>query len=285
VPNTALRTRSDFERHLFPDAEGNLFANYGDLVLSSVFQPIVDAQRRLRAYEALLRTATLKGTLIQPQALFQAAARSAAEGIDQVNLDRIASIIHLRNYARYRLPYPLHLNVLVASACDGFVERDSGAALARRLSNLGLVPGKVVYEISAEFAPEEPRLVRAARQLRSNGIRYALEDYRGSAGAQALARRLAPNVIKIDRELLQAHMAGKGAPLREALDLARETKAVTVALGIETPQQFAAMVDAGVDLFQGYYLGHPEALAVFHGRSLQPAYAPAIEAPEEVLVP
>jgi EAL domain-containing protein (putative c-di-GMP-specific phosphodiesterase class I) len=281
---------NELERHLFPDVDGNIFANFGDLILHSAFQPIVDGQRRTCAYQALLRPATLSGAPASAAQLFGRGAKEGAARAQMLSLDRLALLVHLRNYARYGLAYPIHIKVLATT----LIEALSGAAgrgqLACQLAAAGIARRKVVFEIGAlarpdAYAiegPEEVQLAGALSVLREDGYTFCLGNDVPEHLIAARLRRLAPPVVKLDRARVHRYADGDTSAVQASLALARELGALTVAKGIETPQQLAAMIRAGVDRFQGHFLGRPAPLSAFHYRPIVRAQADTAPRPEDL---
>jgi EAL domain-containing protein (putative c-di-GMP-specific phosphodiesterase class I) len=70
---------------------------------------------------------------------------------------------------------------------------------------------------------------------------------------------LRPEIVKLDRELILGCVPGN-RPFKllcSIVNLCKEMNAKTIAEGIETPTEFHAAVEAGVDYAQGYLLGRP----------------------------
>jgi EAL domain-containing protein (putative c-di-GMP-specific phosphodiesterase class I) len=80
---------------------------------------------------------------------------------------------------------------------------------------------------------------------------------------------LAPNVIKIDRELITNIDQD---PLKQAIvggimSMAVQSNITTLAEGVETAQEFAYIKQIGIQLVQGFYFARPapEPLKTFDG--------------------
>jgi EAL domain-containing protein (putative c-di-GMP-specific phosphodiesterase class I) len=251
-PATAKR---ELDRNLFPGADGSVFAVYEDYVLRSAFQPIFDRRRQLCAYEALLRPSTLSGAPTSPDQIFHTQPRGDAERARQIMLDKLASLVHLRNYARYRLLFPVHINVLPATLIDGFASFPGRSPIDGRLAAIGIAPQNVVFEVTEDSHADEARLAAAIIEMRRSGYQFGVDDYGDGNASTARARLLSPNVIKLDRRLVGKYMRGDTREVLSAIELARGIQAKTVAEGIEAPLQFEVLSRAGLDMFQGNYLG------------------------------
>jgi EAL domain-containing protein (putative c-di-GMP-specific phosphodiesterase class I) len=284
VNNMILENKRDFDRHLFPGADGQVFAVYEDFVLRSAFQPIYDARRQLRAYEALLRPSTLSGARTSPDKLFHVEPVNEEQRVRQINLDRLAGLMHLRNFARYRVPVPVHVNVLPASLIDGFSSKSGRSLFDERVAELGIAPAHVVFEVTEDFHADEDRMAAAVSHMRHSGYQFGVDDFGEGNSSAARVRLLAPNVIKLARRLVLRYLEGDTREVQAALELAARIQALTVAEGIETPLQFQVMSRAGLDLFQGYYLARPAPLSDFHGLPGQGARPTKTTVSDEMLI-
>ena len=125
---------------------------------------------------------------------------------------------------------------------------------------------RVVLEIT-EHAPVEDYETLGARmeELRSRGIRLAIDD--AGAGFASLRHviRLAPDFIKLDIGLIRdidcnpAQRALASALIR----FAAETGAGIIAEGIERQEELETLRDLGVHTGQGFLLGPPGPLDLF----------------------
>ncbi|MCB1013973.1 MAG: EAL domain-containing protein, partial [Acidimicrobiales bacterium] len=97
------------------------------------------------------------------------------------------------------------------------------------------------------------------RQAKELGISLALDDFgTGSSSIQSV-RTFRSDVMKIDRQFVQGlGMAREDTAIVELmLALAKELGMVTIAEGVETPQQLEALRRLRCDRAQGYLFGHP----------------------------
>lgn len=121
-------------------------------------------------------------------------------------------------------------------------------------------PSRIVIELTEHAAVEDyPLLVSALAGLRRAGVRLAIDD--AGAGFASLMHilRLAPDFIKLDRQLISGIDLD---PVRRSLAaslmrFAEETGARIVAEGVETAAELAALEDLGVRYAQGFHLARP----------------------------
>ncbi len=134
-------------------------------------------------------------------------------------------------------------------------------ALARVLE--GHDCSRLVLEVTEEAPIEDYDAFAAGLlELRSRGLRLAVDD--AGAGFASLRHilRLAPDVIKLDRTLIdQVDTSRASRALAAAfVSFAREVGSLVLAEGIERALQLETLLDLGVTLGQGYRLGRPGAL-------------------------
>ena len=92
-----------------------------------------------------------------------------------------------------------------------------------------------------------------------DGVRIAVDDV--GAGYDTLARMesLRPAFLKLGRTALAGveDEGARRASIRSLVGFAREHSCTVIAEGIETARQRDALVECGVPLGQGFYLGRP----------------------------
>ena len=119
----------------------------------------------------------------------------------------------------------------------------------------------LVIEVTEDSRLDLTELSRLLEQLRGRGARIAMDDT--GAGYDGLRRlvRLRPEIVKLDRELVHAvHQHPEKRAMVEALvSFCRQTGSVMCAEGIENVEELRTLVELGVDLGQGWFVGRPAA--------------------------
>ncbi len=132
-------------------------------------------------------------------------------------------------------------------------------AIARRLS---LPMERICFEVvETEEFPDLSFLQRILDEYRAQGAMVALDDLGAGHSSLSYLRKLRPDVVKIDRDLI-AGLADDPARQRllgALIDYAHELDIRVVAEGIETAADLAATRALGADLGQGWYIGRPAA--------------------------
>ena len=220
---------------------GALDETLRDKRFGMVFQPIVDlARRRVFAYEALVRPHLHSS----PPALIADGARQGRLGLLGRTL-RTASIAGCPDY-------PLFINVQPDELLEHFLVQPDDPIFNHR---------QAVYVELTEAVPLQ-RLDLCAQMLQeiqARGVHVVVDDLGSGYSNLRYLADLKPRVVKLDRELITGLRAGsrRFTLVRALVTLCNELEAVVVAECIETPEELAAVIDAGCHLGQGYVLARP----------------------------
>jgi len=235
-------------------ADSGIEAKFHDYRIQSAFQPIFSfAHGRPVGYEGLARARSSADAPVSPGELFA----SAGTLEDTVFLDRLLRALHLANFNDPAFEQAwLFLNISPATVING---RVWGPFFKEMLQTFGMPPRRVVVEITENETPDERVLEDAARYYKDIGCLVAIDDF--GAGHSNFNRiwRLKPDIIKLDRQMV-AQAALDPAARRGLLGIAgllHEIGALVLAEGIETEEEARVVVQAEVDLLQGYFLQRP----------------------------
>jgi len=196
--------------------------------MSDIFlglQPIFDRDQRIVAYELLFRSLLggFENDPIDPETATSQVILNAFSdiGVERLGYDKL-----------------LFLNLTEGLLTSDLIET--------------LPPERVVLEI-LETVRITPRLVESARRLVERGFTLALDDFVYTPEWRPLveiAGIIKFDVLGADRAAINAKLATLPPGHRPRL----------LAEKIETRQQFQDCLDLGFELFQGYYLAHPEVI-------------------------
>lgn len=244
--------------------------------ITSVYQPIVDLHAgHVVAMEALARGP--RGPLETPDALF-AAARAAGR---LAALEFRCQEAAVTGALRARLGMPLFVNV----EPEGIEGGDLPAL--RRVEALagGRVP--LVLEITERALTARPaELIDLLARARERGWGIALDDVGADPRSLALMTIVRPDIIKLDRELVQRTDEPHAASVVTAIAAECErTGAVVLAEGVESPAHRRAAAACGAQLGQGYLFGRPGPLAAGRGADWCPPRIPALQAVADEATP
>ena len=253
-----LNSQAAFEQHLHRDISGRYIAKYADCWMQSVFQPIFYRSGGVFGYEALLRVHNDAGEAIRPD-LFLASLPIS----QQIDADRLARVIHIRNFAASQVSCCLTLNLLPTTVMHEAGYHGNYELFLQRLEALGIGNGRVILEIvEYEVEEGEDALSVALRTACNAGFGLAVDDFGAMASGHSRVRALCPDIIKVDRSLLLDYIKGDGGRMVNVLRMGWEVGSRMLVEGIEDLAQYEAMQALGVELYQGFYLGMPDFLPV-----------------------
>jgi EAL domain-containing protein (putative c-di-GMP-specific phosphodiesterase class I) len=211
--------------------------------ISTVFQPIVHlATKQITGFEALSRFPGEEG----PEWWF-ARAWEAGLGADlELAAVRAAfgGLAHLPGDAY------LAVNVSPTAMID-----------PRFLGTVTSVdPRRIVVEVTEHDAVEDyGRLAAVGAALRGLGVRIAIDDVGMGVASLVHLVQLSPDIIKVDAGLVRAvdSSAARQAMIAALVSFAARTGADLVAEGIETADEYEALVALGVPCGQGFHIAVP----------------------------
>ncbi|WP_053062412.1 EAL domain-containing protein [Photobacterium aquae] len=248
-----LRTREELERYLVHTEFGHQ-ANYLQYDLKSAFQPIVTRKGELFGYEALLRLEDKTGRVLDTGQVFKSYRPPSP---DMINIDRLARVIHLRNFATLYPSSYLFLNMTPSALMDSEHQNSTNSVLIPRIQQLGIPAGHVYFEILEHHYDSDEQLAVATGTLKAAGLKLAIDDYGVDGSSEQRVRALCPNIMKTDRSLLQQYRLGRKAPLLDAIVLAKSMGIKVLIEGVEDAVDFANAQALEADYLQGYYIGRP----------------------------
>jgi EAL domain-containing protein (putative c-di-GMP-specific phosphodiesterase class I) len=109
--------------------------------------------------------------------------------------------------------------------------------------------------------------IDALAMIRRLGVSVAMDDFGTGYSSLAHLRSLPIDTVKIDRSFVEAvDRPFEAALVRSVVELARVLWLRTVAEGVETAAQAAALAELGCDFGQGYLFGRPVAAGDFEPR-------------------
>ena len=97
------------------------------------------------------------------------------------------------------------------------------------------------------------------RNYRQDGFKIAVDDLGAGYSSLESIVEIRPEAIKLDRHIVNGVSDDpyKNSIVKLFVAFCRENGIICVAEGIETKQDFDALIELGVDAGQGYYLCRP----------------------------
>jgi len=237
--------------------------------LRVAYQPIVDGDGQLVAFEALLRWRHALRGVIPPDVFIPVAERAMMIG-------------EIGNYVLRQVCEDLgdlpDVAVNINLSANQISMPDLKQKLLDILSETKTEPRRVVLEIteSASLAANK-RIADQISALQDVGFNIALDDFGMGYSEFNQLRALPYDVIKIDKSYICAlgtdHVTD--VFVSAVVEIARRSGKYVVAEGIETKDDLLRASAAGCDRFQGYYFGKPVFLEDIASSRLD--YNPEIE--------
>ena len=236
---------------------GQILARKG---LQAHYQPIVQLKNgTVMGHESLIR-GPANSPLHTPDALFEAA---RAENLT-VELEQACLREGIRSWAIQAPDKRLFLNLSARAIVEMF-NRMAMSGVMQALEAAAVSPAALVIEVTEhEHITDLPRLIAAATALRTQGLRFALDDFGDGRSSLRLWAELRPEIVKIDKYFIHRLQdeAVKVQTLKGLTRFAETFGTVLVAEGIETEAELQIVRDLGIELGQGYFLGRPDPVPV-----------------------
>ena len=241
----------DQDRQRIAEMEGMLRQAINSGAIEPVFQPLVSAATGMTTgLEALARWRSPAGS-ISPEIFIPLAEKSGL--IDALGIHMLrTSIACAKNWSGLTLS----VNVSPIQLCNP----DFGAQVIAVLQEFAFDPTRLTLEITEGVLISNPdQARRSINQLKSIGIRFALDDFGCGYASIGALRQFGFDRVKIDRSLVSSvEDEGNGVDvLRATISLATALGIPVTAEGIETANQAAILRAAGCDQLQGYMVGKP----------------------------
>ena len=213
----------------------------GDLYIA--VQPIIDIQRRdIFGYEGLLRCKS--GNWKSPPQILDAANDEGSLGALGRGLRELCTIAAPRSH--------LFLNVNPAEFDEGWLVRPDDPMFAHDKD--------IFIELTESVPLSHFRMCHTIlHEMRSRGVFLAVDDLGAGYSNLKYIADLQPEIVKLDRSLVAGVTAKSRLDrlLRSLVRLCHDMGARVVCEGIETEDEYRAVVDAGANFAQGYFLARP----------------------------
>ena len=137
------------------------------------------------------------------------------------------------------------------------------ARLADQLGCYGVSPSQLMVEITeSEYVPLDAAWYRAVHELRSLGIKLAIDDFGSGYSSIERLQHLPVSHIKFDRRFVQSAVGPFGRILEGVARFGAASGIEIIAEGIETIEDLESMQSIGLAAFQGYLFERPMQLGL-----------------------
>ena len=222
------------------------------------YQPILSVRhRRTVGFEALLRWTSDELGPMSPNVFIPAAEQSGAI----IPLGRWTLAKAIDQLIAWQSDFDdTTLTMSVNASIVELVEADYAEFLEQLLTNAGLDPTTLQIEVTeSAFAANHHALVETLEAIRRLGVQIALDDFGTGYSSMGQLQKLPVDCLKIDRSfIVEVGDSPQGASVvRAVVELGKALGLTTVAEGVETAEQFAALQGPDCDHAQGFGLARP----------------------------
>jgi diguanylate cyclase (GGDEF)-like protein len=221
--------------------------------LELYYQPIRDMKtKQISSCEALMRWHHPLQGLIPPSDFIPLA--------EETGLIVAMGEWALHQACKEAASWPNQIGVTVNLSASQFSGCDLYKTVGDALTLSGLAPQRLELEITESvLLRDDASTIATLHKLRGKGIRIALDDFGTAFASLGYLRSFPFDTIKIDRSFVRdlPHRPDCAAIIEAVATLARKLDMRSVAEGIETDEQLAAVSGTGCDQVQGYLFNRP----------------------------
>jgi EAL domain-containing protein (putative c-di-GMP-specific phosphodiesterase class I) len=224
--------------------------------VTAYFQPILSADtKEIYAYEVLGRFIN-NGTTRSLGPFFSDPDTSHEEAL---KVDRIVRRDAFEKYAQEKRTEYLFINVRLAWLLP-YAENPEEMVTLQLLKEFGIVPEKLVIEITEEEFNASEEYIRAIIHYKKLGCRIALDDYGKKANNIDRLAKIQPDIIKINIDYIHnsEHSYHYREYLRSLSNFADSVGIEVLYEGVETERQLDICVSAKGRYYQGFLIAVPQ---------------------------
>jgi diguanylate cyclase (GGDEF)-like protein/PAS domain S-box-containing protein len=221
------------------------------------YQPVVRLNDgRVSGFEALVRWNHPQRGFVGPDEFIpEAEANGLIIDLGRMVLERACrQAKKWRGLGREGWAPVMNVNVSARQLADaGFVD-----VVADVLARTGLDPSLLTLEITESTIMEDSQTAyRRLVELKRLGVRLAIDDFGTGYSSLSYLRRLPIDTLKIDRSFVADILEGGDALARVIVSIGESMSLHTVAEGVESPAQAAALKEMGCEDAQGFHFARP----------------------------
>lgn len=226
-------------------------------------QPQLDDKGCLVGAEVLARWQHPKRGLLSPAAFVEVA--ELAGLIETLDMQMLQKACHqLALWSRQSATASLSLSVNLSARLlyqKNFVEQ-----VFQTLARSGADPHRLKLELTETLLLDDlPSAIARICELKALGIRFSIDDFGTGYSSLAYLQQLSLDQLKIDQSFVRELPRDKNslAIIRSICALASSLQLEVIAEGVETHEQYIALLELGCKSFQGYLFGRPMPLTEF----------------------
>ncbi|OON62662.1 oxygen sensor protein [Massilia sp. KIM] len=226
------------------------------------FQPKIElATGQVKGLEAFARWRHPEHGVLGPGSFMEALEENGR--VDFLDWSMIEmSVQQCRAFHDQGIPISISLNIAPETLANPAFVRQITACIGRHK----VMPDYLSFEMSeSAVLNTDPDFIERLVRLRMMGFGLAIDDYgTGRSNLQLLAR-IPFTELKIDRSFVDGASKRRplGTVLRSCLGLAHSLDRMSVAVGVETRQDWDFLQGLGCTYAQGYHIANPMEAAAF----------------------
>jgi EAL domain-containing protein (putative c-di-GMP-specific phosphodiesterase class I) len=216
------------------------------------YQPIIDvAKGEVFAFEALVRGEQGAGALSVLSAV-DPENRYAFDQACRIKAIEVASGLRLQD-----TPASVSINFMPNAVYQPEACIRATLATAERTA---FPLDRIIFEVTeGEQVVDQAHLSNIITAYREMGFRTAIDDFGAGFSNLNLLAEFQPDILKLDMLLIRNidSLSVKRAIVRSVISVCQEIGSLVIAEGVETADEHQALLDLGIELFQGYLYARP----------------------------
>ncbi|WP_203294436.1 EAL domain-containing protein [Maricaulis parjimensis] len=237
-----------------------------ELPIRMAFHPIIDVDAgQVFAHEALVRG---------PEGQSAASVLDRVSDANRYNFDQLCRTTAIETASEIGMSSALSINFMPNAVYE---PANCIQATLRAAEKTGFDLNRIIFEFTEnEDMTGSDKLNEIVREYARHGLRTAIDDFgAGYSGLNRLAE-LQPDFVKLDMDLTRNLDTDKRRQIivRHVREMCTELGIRTVAEGIETHGELAAVRDCGISLVQGYLFSAPRLGECFRDSEILKAFLP-----------
>ncbi len=233
-----------------------LLAATGNHEMVVQYQPVVSLDTgRCVALEALVRWRHPERGMLPPSEFVTAAERTGAiRDIGLFVLRQACSDLSAWQQSGRTGRLAVHVNVSALQLDEDFCTQVLACLEEFRVS-----PDQLVLEITETVVISSDAAIGLLNRLAEHGVAIAIDDFGTGYSALTSLRALPVRIVKIDKSFVAGSTANADdrAVTEAVVQMASRMGLLTIAEGVERPEQQALLATIGVDAAQGYLYRRP----------------------------
>lgn len=241
----------EIERRDFISMELNKAIDKNELFM--MYQPIVDREGKVNKAEALIRWKNESLGFVPPMEFIEIAEKNREIiKIGYWIFDTVCGDI--RNLIKINKDLVVNINVSSIQLLEkGFADNVKNIVDINYIS-----PKNLCIEITESVMIEEDETsIKNLNKLREMGFSLSLDDFGTGYTSFSYLKKFKGGSLKIDKSILDDAAQNNYGIINSIKDIGHELDFKVVVEGVETEEQFRALVNIECDFFQGYYFSRP----------------------------